>query len=211
MVVKTNAYTSKTPDRYLLDAGAVYFNLTFDELTGEASGDLMGATNGGNEFTLEQEMRDIEVDGVRGRSKGGSVIQSENADLTVNLKELTADNIEKAIAGATRDSESMVGYDIISSKGRIDMNDYVDNVAFVGRLSGNKKPVIIVLENVISLEGLSITTSDDDEATVPIKFGAHYDADTTDLGEAPYKIYWPQEEVADPAALSAPEEPEGIE
>ena len=194
MAVKTNAYTSKTPDRYLLDAGAIYFNLTFDKATGEASGDLMGATNGGNEFTIEQEMRDIEIDGVRGRSKGGSVIQSENADLTVNLKELTANNIEKAIAGATRDSDSMVGYDIISSKGRIEMDDYTDNVAFVGRISGNKKPVIFVLDNVISLEGLGITTSDDDEATVPIKFGAHYDADTTELEAAPYRIYWPKEE-----------------
>lgn len=192
MAVKTNAYTSKTPERYLLDAGAIYFNLQFDE-EGLATGELMGATNGGNEFTLEQEMRDIEVDGVKGRSKGGTVIQSENANLTVNLKELTADNIVRAIAGATIDEDAVPNYDVISSKGRIDMEDYAENVAYVGRLSGNSKPVIIVLDNALSLEGFTVTTSDDDEATVPITFGAHYDADTTELGAAPYRIYWPKE------------------
>ena len=207
MAVKTNAYTSKTPDRYLLDAGAIYFNLKFSE-AGEATGELMGATNGGNEFSLTQEMREIEIDGTKGRSKGGTVIQSENADLMVNLKELTADNIERAIAGATRDTTTMKGYDIISSKGRILMEDYAENVAYVGRLSGNKKPVIIVLENALSMEGLSIATSDDDEATVPIKFGAHYNADTTELEAAPYKIYWPKEDGAEEPPPLPPEEEE---
>jgi len=195
MTLKTNAYTSKTPERYLLDAGAIYTNVTVEEdvITG---GELLGATNGGNEFVIEQEKRQIEIDGVRGRSKGGTVIQSENADLTVNLKELTAKNIALAIAGGVLD-ESKQNYDTITSKGRIDMEDYLDNIAFVGRLSGNKKPVVIVLFNVLSLEGLKLTTSDDNEATVPVKFGAHYAADTTELGEAPYKIFWPKEEVGE--------------
>ncbi|MEO7904640.1 MAG: hypothetical protein ABIR91_02500 [Candidatus Saccharimonadales bacterium] len=191
MVLKTNAYTSDTPKRYLLDAGAIYFNVT--ETAGVVSGGtLMGATNGGNEFALEQVMREIEVDGVRGRSKGGSVVESENADLTVNLKEITADNIAKAIAGSTIDTTTSTTHDIISSKGRIDDEDYISNVAFVGRISGNDKPIIIVLDNALSLDGLTITTSDNDEATIPIKFGAHYDADTVELGAAPYRIYHPK-------------------
>ncbi|MDV2883836.1 MULTISPECIES: hypothetical protein [Alkalihalophilus] len=193
MTVKTNGYSAATPTRYLIDAGAIYTNLTFDEETGVADGELMGATSGGNEFTVVQETRDAEVDGVKGRTKGGTLITSENAELLVNLKELTAQNIQRAIAGGTMDSNSAEGYDIISSKGRIDLDDYIDNVAFVGRLTGSQKPVIIVLDNAISLEGLKITTADEAEAVVPIRFGAHYDADNTDLGSAPYRIYWPKE------------------
>ena len=33
MAVKTSGYTSKTAERYLIDAGAVYKNLVFEEGT----------------------------------------------------------------------------------------------------------------------------------------------------------------------------------
>lgn len=192
MALQTTGYTANTPKRYIMDAGAVYLNLQYEETTGEFTGELLGATSGGNEFQIVQERREIEVDGLKGRGKGNSVITSENPQLTVNLKELTAKNLSYAIAGSTLDTAD-TNYDIITSKGTIELGDYLDNVAFVGRLTGSAKPVVIIVENVVSMEGLTLTTQDDNEAIVPIVFGGHYSENNIELGNAPYKIYFPKE------------------
>ena len=208
MVVKTSGYTSKTSERYLMDAGAVYKNLVFDQTTGVASGDLLGATNGGNEFVVEQETREVEVDGVKGRAKGNTILVREDANLTVNLKELTADNITMAIAGAAKTDSDITGYDEIKGKGRIDLTDYTDSVALVARLTGSQKPIIILLKNVLSMEGLTLPTEDEGEATIALNLGAHYDIDEAGEEESAFVIYWPKEPSAEPAAASTPEEGE---
>jgi hypothetical protein len=193
MTLKTTGYTANSPLHYLLDAGAVYKNLVYDELTGDFTGEVLGATSGGNEFALAQETRAIEVDGLKGNGKGNTVIDSEVPTLTVNLKELTAQNIALAIAGGNVDTTD-ANYDIITSKGKIELSDYLQNIAFVGRLSGSSKPVVIVIDNALSLEGLTITTADKAEAVVPVVFTGHYDENSVESGEAPFRIYWPKEE-----------------
>lgn len=83
-----------TPDRIFVDAGAVYLNY------GLPSERLLGATRGGNEFNLNREIRDIEVDGVRGSVKGLRRRTVCRPQVTCNLIELSLDNLLKAIAGA---------------------------------------------------------------------------------------------------------------
>jgi len=83
-----------TPDRIFVDAGAVYLNY------GLPSERLLGATRGGNEFNLNREIRDIEVDGVRGSVKGLRRRVVCRPQITCNLIELSLDNLLKAIAGA---------------------------------------------------------------------------------------------------------------
>ncbi|MCM3600630.1 hypothetical protein M3175_07795 [Robertmurraya korlensis] len=190
MPVKTSGLTANSPLHYLMNAGAVYKNLTYDELTGDFTGTLLGATSGGNEFALAQEIRNLEVDGAKGPTKGNVVIDSETATLTVNLKELTASNIALAIAGSQTTSDT--NYDIITSKKKIELSDYLQNIAFVGRLSGSSDPVVIVIDNAISLEGLTVATTDKNEAIVPVVFTGHEGED----GTSPYKIYWPKVVVA---------------
>ncbi|TYS91897.1 hypothetical protein [Rossellomorea aquimaris] len=192
MAVVTNGYSAKTAERYLIDAGAVYKNLEFDDVTGDFTGELLGATSGGNEFALSQETRAIEVDGVRGRAKGNTILVSEEPQLTVNLKELTANNLALAIAGSDVDTTD-TNYDIITGKGKIDIDDYLDNVALVGRITGSDKPIVVVIHNAISVEGLTITTEDDNEAIVPMVFMGHYDG--ADIETPPYTIYFPKEVV----------------
>ncbi|WP_100406264.1 hypothetical protein [Bacillus solitudinis] len=191
MAVQYTGYTDKTPERYLLDAGAVYKNFDFDTMVGT----LLGATSGGNQFQLTQEKREIEIDGLKGRGKGNTVIVSEEPILTVNLKELTAENLKLAIAGAEIDAATNLDYDIITSKGKIELTDYLDNITYIGKLSGSNKPVIIMIDNALSMEGIDMTMEDDGEAIVPIQFMGHYDANNIELGTAPFKIYWPKEAV----------------
>jgi len=95
MTIKSGL-SAKTPERIFVDAGAVYLNYG---LSGE---ELLGATRGGNEFNLNRVIRDIEVDGVKGSTKGLRRVTEVRPQITCNLIELSLDNLLKAIAGANQ-------------------------------------------------------------------------------------------------------------
>ena len=188
MVLKTTGFTNNSTNHFIVDAGAVYLNVEFNNETGEFTGDLLGATSGGNEFIVNQEVREIEVDGLKGRGKGLQAVTFMNPDLTVNLKELSAKNLATIIAGGeVREGNEF--YDVLTSKGKIEDSDYIDSVALVGNVTGSDKPIVIVLYNVLSIEGLEMSFEDDNEVVVPVTFGGHYD----ETQEVPYRIFLPKQ------------------
>lgn len=188
MSLKSNSFTNESKNHFIIDAGAIYLNAKYDEVEGTFTGELLGATAGGNEFVVEQEVRQIEVDGMKGRGKGLQALSFMNPNLTANLKELSAKNLSRIIAGGDLDVADS-HYDILTSKGVIEDSDYIDSIALVGRVIGSQKPIVIVLDNVLSIEGLEMTFEDDDEVVVPVTFGGHYD----ETMEVPYKIYLPKQ------------------
>lgn len=194
MAVNTVGVTQNTPNRMLLDAGAIYKNLTYDDLSGEFTGEVLGATSGGNEFQVEIEQRQPEIDGAKSRIKGLKFVNSHEAQLTVNLKELTAENIRIAIGPADIDATDE-NFDIVTGRQNIQDSDYLENIAYVGRLSGNNKPVVILLKNALSAEGFTMSAEDDNEAVIPITFHAHADFEDAQSGKTAYEIYWPKESV----------------
>lgn len=189
MSLKANGFTSDSKNHFIVDAGAVYLNAQFDEVEGIFTGDLLGATSGGNEFSVDQEVRQTEVDGMKGRGKGLQTLNFMNPNLTVNLKELSAKNLATVIAGGDLDEDTATNYDILTSTGVIEDSDYIDSIALVGRVSGSSQPIVIVLDNVLSIEGLEMSFEDNDEVVVPVTFGGHYD----ETMEVPYKIYLPKQ------------------
>lgn len=88
---------AKTPERIFVGAGAVYLNY------GLSTERLLGATRGGNEWNLNREIRDVEVDGVKGPTKGLERVVVVRPQITCNLIELSLDNLLKAIAGSNQD------------------------------------------------------------------------------------------------------------
>src|SRR5690606_15961992 len=130
-----------------------YKNLQYAD--GEFTGELLGATSGGNEFVVEVEQRAPEIDGVKSRIKGLKFVNAHEAHLVTNVKEITAENIKLAIGPADIDTQD-TNYDVISGRTHIKDEDYLENIAYVGRLSGNQKPVVIILKNALSAEGFSM-------------------------------------------------------
>lgn len=189
MTVSTVGVTKQTAERMLLDAGAIYKNLKKED--GEWTGEALGATSGGNEFVVEIEQRQPEIDGIKTRIKGLSFVEEHESHLVVNLKELTAKNIQLAIGPADID-ESGEEFDVITGRTTIEDDDYLENIAYVGRLSGSKKPVIIILKNALSAEGFTLGSEDNDEAVVPITFNAYVDFDDAQAGKTAYEIHWPK-------------------
>ena len=88
---------SKTSERIFVGAGAIYLDY------GLSTERRLGATRGGNEFNLNREIREVEIDGVKGPTKGLRRVTVVKPQITCNLIELSLDNLIKAIAGANQD------------------------------------------------------------------------------------------------------------
>lgn len=197
MVLKKSGYSSTTAKNYIIDAAVVYTNVSFDSVSGDFTGTLQGATSGGVTLTIEQSYRDIEVDGAtKMKVKGNKVLESANATITANMKELTAENIRKSLNGSIRDAaadEAPAGYKVIESKLNVDDDDYITNMAVVGRLSGTNKPIIAILDNVLCTSGLELGTEDNNEAVVEQTYEAHATPEQLEAETFPWKILYPGE------------------
>lgn len=190
-----SGFTENTADRLIIDAGAFYKNYDVDTETPEtASAKLLGATRGGGEFSAIPELRVIEADGVKGRAKNLVALDSWEVTITANMLELTAELMKLSLAGAeiTSAISATPTYDEIRGKNTIVSNDYIDNITWIGRLSGSSKPVIIQVFNALATNGFVLTTADKAEGVVPITFTGHYVA--SNLDNPPFAIYYPKAE-----------------
>lgn len=195
-------FTKETPEHLLLDAGAFFKNFvyvpggdnndTYDSAV--AAGKLLGATKGGGEFSAVPTIRQIEVDGVKGRAKGLETIDCWEVYLKATILEAKTDAIKSALCAANVDEVSDTKYDVITGKSEIELSDYINNVTWIGKLSGSNEPVIIIVDNALNTDGLKLTVQDKSEATIPVTFYGHYDTDNLD--EPPFKVFYPKKETA---------------
>lgn len=190
---KYSGFTTETAKSLLLNAGAYFKNYdvsTDDFDSAVTAGKLIGATKGGGEFSAVPEIRQIEVDGVAGRAKGLETIDSWDIYLKANVLEVKEATIQSGLAASSVDATTNTNYDIITASNNLEVSDYIDNITWVGTLSGSDKPVIIQIFNALNTEGLKFSTTDKAEATISLTFYAHYTQD--DLDTPPFKIYYPK-------------------
>ncbi|AJA48486.1 hypothetical protein CPAST_c24160 [Clostridium pasteurianum DSM 525 = ATCC 6013] len=180
----TVGYTSTTPDHLLIDSGALYKNYGID-----TKEELIGATSGGNEFDITVKTRQVKCDGIKGNAKGLEFITDVEVTLKTNMLEVRSDILVIALM-AQVDSVANPDYDIITGKTYIADTDYLDNIALVGKLSGSQKPVVIILKNALSTDGIKFKTEDDKDNVLPVTFTGHIDPTTPDI--LPYEIHFPK-------------------
>ncbi|MGD6832581.1 hypothetical protein ACQCT5_10480 [Sutcliffiella halmapala] len=187
-----SGFTSKTAEKLLLDAGAFFKNYdvaTDTFATAVAANKLLGATRGGGQFTAIPEIRNIDVDGVRGKAKDLQTIDGWEVKMTANLLEISKEILADALAASNIDT-SGTEHDVITAKPKIESTDYKDNITYVGKLSGSNEPVIIQIFNALNKNGLSLQPQHKNEAVIALEYEAHFDADT--LEDVPFKIYYPK-------------------
>lgn len=190
-----SGFNDKTAKNLLLDAGAVYKNYDIKTDTPESAktaGKLIGATRGGSKFIAKPSVRNIPIDGVKGDAKGLSVIDSWSVELSTNFLEVTKETIKQALISADFDEDSKEGYVKISARNYILETDYIDNITYVGKISGENDPVVIQVLNALSVDGLAMDMKDKDEAIIPTTFKGHYTQEALD--SPPYVIYYPKGE-----------------
>lgn len=140
----------------------------------------IGLTRGGSVFVVEREYRHIEADGDRGIVKGRTVIDKENAKLTVNALELfNAKDMTKYYPGmsitpvTTEGENPTVVSNKMTSTLKIVEGDYND-ITWVGKTKDGKA-VTIKIENALNLSNLEWTLEDKNEVVPALEFSATYD------------------------------------
>lgn len=188
-----SGFTSKTSEHLLLDSGAFFKNYNIGTDTFESAvtaGKLIGATRNGGKFDAIPEIRHIDVDGVKGPAKGLEMLDAWNVTIGANVLEITTDTLALALAGANVDSTTNEKYDIVTGKNTIELDDYIENITWVGTISGSEEPVIIQVMNALNTGGLSLQTQMKNEAVTALNFLGHYTPE--DLNTPPFVIYYPK-------------------
>ena len=181
-MARQHGITANTANRLVLDSGALYLN--YDE-GGQA---LIGATRGGATFTIEQEVREIELDGALGPVKNLRRIIRSVPKITCTLLELTLDQLKRSLPASA--SATLTNWDDITrNTTTIPAGDYLTNIAIVAEVSGQSFPVIVKVKNALFDMPFSLTTTDKDEGTLGIEVTGHYL--DTDLDTEPWEIRWP--------------------
>lgn len=189
--------TANTSKHLQLDAGAFLknYDVGTDTWASAKATKLIGATAGGGSFSAVPTIRRIEVDGVKGATKGFEALDEWVVTMTANVKEITAEAIQLALAtGSAADAKSPSSvtsnnYKKITASNALADSNYLTNITWVGTLSGSDLPVIIVLKNALCTNGLTLTTADKAEGVIAITLTGHYDP--SDLDAVPFEIYYP--------------------
>lgn len=187
-----SGFTTETAESLVLDAGAFFKNFEVGTDTFESAktaGKLIGATSGGGEFAAVPEIRQIEIDGVKGKAKGLEVIDSWDVHLKATVIEVKESVIKNALCSAEVD-DSDDKYNKITAKNNLELADYINNITWVGTLSGSDEPIIIQVYNAIDMSGLTLATQDKNQSTVEMQFDGHYEQDKLDT--PPFAIYYPK-------------------
>ena len=189
---KFSGFTSKTAENLLLDAGAFFKNFTVGTDTFDSAvttGKLLGATKGAGSFSAIPEFRNIEVDGVRGKVKGLQDIVNWEVKMQANIVEVTKQVLADAL-GVSEIDIANVDYDVITAKTEIRLSDYIDNITYIGKLSGQNTPVIIQVYNAMNVNGLTLTPQEKGEAVIALDFEGHFEPEELDI--VPFAIYYPK-------------------
>jgi len=176
--------TADTYKRLALDSGVVVVNYG---LPGEA---VLGATRGGNTFTIEDEIREMLADGSPGPIKGSQRRTRSVAKLSVNLLEVKTSALLMQLPG----SESSVdggSHDKIIRCEQISSGDYLDNISLIINKNDTDEVLVFSLKNALALNGFELGAAEDDEAVITMEFTAHFDP--TVLATEPWEIYNPLE------------------
>jgi hypothetical protein len=188
MIAGKNGVTANTTKNILFGAGTIHRGLKYEGSTWNFAETLVGATSGGSKLSIVPEVYDVPVDGADVLVKGLRVKTGEKATLEVNFIELSTDVIAAAAMGVQGESD-VTGYTLIESKPEIEVGDYWDNIAFVGKMLNNQ-PVIAILENALCTTGFEQEGKNKEGAVGKYTFECHADPES-DMDKLPWKIYYP--------------------
>lgn len=198
-----SGYNAGTPDKLLLDAGAIFKNFTVGTDTyasAKAAGKCLGATQGGSEFSAVPSIRRMEIDGVHSRTKGDTLIDGWDVYLKTKLVEITPDNLKLALGVGDSAASSATGYTEVTARDTVKGTDFVTNITYVGNILGSDTPVIIQVRNAFHEGGLTITAADKNNAGVECQFYGYNDPSVYDSVDSelkpPFTIYYPDQAIA---------------
>jgi len=183
-----------TYKNFILDAGEVYKNY----VDPTSLGTRLGATRGGSSFTIEQEIKDMPVDGAHGAVKGGKRIITSSPKLTINFIEIFQEILNRALPGvdiANLPDTADPTHKSFSRSLILEDADYITNVVIVAEMSGSANPIICGVKNALANGNLELSFADKEEAGCTVEFAGHFERTALDaepwILDFPYDISTP--------------------
>lgn len=166
--------TQEQIENIQIDYGIVYVNF------GEGGETLLAPTRGGGTFNVSKNIREIEYDGRKGKTKGMQVVDEINATLSVTLLSASMDNLALAMPWATYSGGKISAKS--SNLGVIQDGAYLKNVTMFAKTIGGEYKKI-TLYNALAENDFSLAAAPKAEGTIALEISAHWDAtdDTKDL------------------------------
>lgn len=180
-----------TPEKIEFGAGTIHVGLKYSGSKWNFEESIYGATQGGSNLLITPILQDIEADGVLVKTKGMTQKVGETATLEINMLELTPDMIKRSVIGKEVESPDP-SYTAIETKADIEEGDYLENIAYVGKLL-NGKNVIAILDNALCTSGLGRQSENKKELVQKLTFECSADIEG-DLDTLPCRVYYPKGE-----------------
>lgn len=184
--------TTDTYKRLIIDSGAVYRDFV-DQAN---PGTLLGATRGGSTFTIEQEIKDMAVDGAKGPVVGSRRITKINVKLVCNFIEHSADLWQAALPGSeyadnftTTTSPTDADHLEFRRKLEIALSDYISNIVIIGQVTGTTQAVVCGIKNALADGNFEFAFVDNEETGLSVQFTAHFDPECLD--DEPWILWYP--------------------
>ena len=168
--------TQSQIENIVLDAAILYANY------GTSSQKLIAPTKGGVEFSVSENVRDIEYDGRRGKTKGMEVVDDIAAYMKATVLDISMDNLKLALGAYDLSGQAIVGTD----GGVVDTDNYLTNVVAFGICNKDSSFKKITIFNVNGAGGITLGTTDKGEAGIELTLNAHFDP--TNMSSPIYKI-----------------------
>lgn len=186
---KSSGITEKTPKNIMLGAGTIHKGLKFTASAWNFAESLICATSGGSKVSIVPEFYDVPVDGALVKVKGLTQKVGETATMEINPIELTPEVLKMALIGNSATSDTITGYDEITSKARIEEGDYLENMGYVGKTIDGK-PIIIIFDNALCTSGLELEGKNKEAAIPKFTFECYANL-SAEADKLPYHIYYP--------------------
>ena len=149
-----------------------------------AEGKSMGATTGGGTFVATPEVRQIEADGMTYPVIGSTVFDSWDIRLTTTIKEITKQNLKRALA--TSEIDPATGAIVINST--LLPEHYIPTLGWAGRMLDGRL-MYIELQNALNTVGMTLTFVDKGEGSIEVEFRGHQ-SDLDRMQYAPCRIFY---------------------
>ena len=181
-VMGKHGVSTTTPENILLGAGTIHKNLTYDSTGKKWSGDIVGATSGGNSVEIKGEIVNIELDGALVKVKGLAVMQGGTATMECNFAEISEEVLKMGLIGTAANG-------VITPKANIEEGDYIPGFAFVGKTANDEKEIVVVFENALCTSGIKLEGKAKENSVIALTMEA-YAENSGDLDTIPVKIIY---------------------
>lgn len=130
---------------------------------------LIGATRDGGRFRCMPRLRSVDMDGLRGPTRGDKVADGWDVTLSGTMMEITPENM--ALALGLAEVTHSAGRTTVRPRTQVTEDDYVPSLCWVGNTT--RGAVLIELSNVLNVSGAAFSFGDRTEGALPFTFQAH--------------------------------------